>query len=90
MLNPKGANVVIKKTDLGEKSQGGIHLPESSRSDSQEGLVLAIGPAVTDRKMVGQRVVFNKYSGSDVKVDGVLYLLIAERDVIAEISDGGL
>jgi chaperonin GroES len=87
MLVPKGANVVVKKTDLGEKSQGGIVLPESSRADSQEGLVLAIGPDVREREMVGQRIIFNKYSGSDVKVDGELYLLIAERDIIAAVCD---
>lgn len=95
-LKPLADRVVVKKLDAEEKTAGGIVLPDTAKEKPQQGEVLAVGPGKPDEKggkerqpmevKVGDKVLFAKYSGTEVKIEGVEYLILAERDILAIIG----
>ena len=93
-LKPLADRVVVKKLEAEDKTSGGIVLPDTAKEKPQQGEVLAIGPGRQDEKgtrmamevKVGDKVLFAKYSGTEVKIDGVEYLILAERDLLAVIA----
>ena len=95
-LKPLADRVVVKKLEAEEKTAGGIVLPDTAKEKPQQGEVLAVGPGRWDEKggstrlkmevNVGDKVLFAKYSGTEVKIDGVEYLILAERDILAVIG----
>lgn len=93
-LKPLADRVVVKKLDAEEKTAGGIVLPDTAKEKPQQGEILAAGPGRLDDKgtrqplevKVGDKVLFAKYSGTEVKIDGVEYLILAERDILAIIG----
>src|SRR5260370_39609206 len=90
-LKPLGDRVVVEHVEQADKSAGGVFLPDTAKEKPQEGIIRAVGPGRTndDGKLlpisvkVGDRVIYSKYSGSEIKVDGVEYLIVAEKDVLA-------
>jgi chaperonin GroES len=92
-IRPLDDRVVIQPLEAEEKTAGGIVLPDTAKERPQRGRVVATGPgkfledggraAVTVAK--GDEVNFGKYSGSDVKVDGVEYKIMRESDILAKI-----
>ena len=93
-IKPLADRVVIKKLDAEEKTTGGIVLPDTAKEKPQQGEILAVGPGRFDDKCnrqamevkVGDKVLFAKYSGTEVKIDGVEYLILAERDILAVVG----
>ena len=93
-LKPLADRVVVKKLEAEEKTAGGIVLPDTAKEKPQQGEILAAGPGKLDEKgtrqpmevKVGDKVLFAKYSGTEVKIDGVEYLILAERDILAIIG----
>ena len=93
-LKPLADRVVVKKLDAEEKTAGGIVLPDSAKEKPQQGEILAVGPGRTDDKgsrvamevKVGDKVLFAKYTGTEVKIEGIEYLILAERDILAVIG----
>lgn len=93
-LKPLADRVVVKKLDAEEKTAGGIVLPDTAKEKPQQGEILAAGPGKLDDKgtrqplevKVGDKVLFAKYSGTEVKIEGVEYLILAERDILAIIG----
>ncbi|HEY5258542.1 MAG TPA: co-chaperone GroES [Candidatus Baltobacteraceae bacterium] len=93
-LKPLGDRVVVSHVEQDEKSSGGIFLPDTAKEKPQEGVVAAVGTGrVTDdgktlpmSVKAGDRVIYSKYSGSEVKVDGKEYLIVSEKDVLAIIA----
>ena len=93
-LKPLADRVVVKKLEAEEKTAGGIVLPDTAKEKPQQGEVLAVGPGKFDEKgtrqpmevKVGDKVLFAKYSGTEVKIEGVEYLILAERDILAVIG----
>ena len=94
-LKPLGDRVVVEHVEQAEKSVGGVILPDTAKEKPQEGRVLAVGTGRTldngtklsmDVK-VGDRIIYSKYSGSEIKLDGKEYLIISEKDVLAVIDD---
>lgn len=91
MLKPLEDRVVVKVIEEEQKTQGGIVLPDTAKEKPQEGKVVAVGPGrlldngtrVAPAVKVGDRVVFAKYSGTEVKVDGQEYLIMRESDILA-------
>lgn len=90
-MKPLADRVVIKKLEAEDKTSGGIVLPDSAKEKPMQGEILAVGPGKYDEKgnrqpmevKVGDKVLFAKYSGTEVKIDGVEYLILAERDILA-------
>jgi len=91
MIRPLGDRVVVKLLKSEEVTKGGIVLPDTAKEKPQEGEVVAVGPGrVLDNGtrlpmevQVKDRVIFSKYSGSEVKVDGEDYLILRESDILA-------
>jgi chaperonin GroES len=90
-LRPLGDRVVVKPLEAEEKTKGGIILPDTAKDKPQEGEVVAVGPGrvlengnrVALDVKVGDRVVYSKYGGTEVKIDDEEYLVIRESDLLA-------
>jgi chaperonin GroES len=90
-LKPLGERVVLKLVEQEEKTKGGILLPDSAKEKPQKGKVLAVGTGKVLESgekipldvQVGDRVIFARYSGTEVKVEGEEYLIVSERDILA-------
>ena len=93
-LKPLADRVVVRKLEAEEKTAGGIVLPDTAKEKPQQGEILAAGPGKLDEKgtrqplevKVGDKVLFAKYSGTEVKIDGIEYLILAERDILAIVG----
>jgi len=93
-LTPLGDRVVIKALDKEEVSVGGIIIPDTAKERPQEGEVIAVGPGrmTDDGKRLaldisaGDKVIFSKYAGTEVKIDNEDYLIVRESDVLAKIG----
>ncbi len=93
-LKPLGDRVVLKVLEQEEKTESGIVLPDKARERPQEGEVKAVGPGrvLDDGTRVpmevneGDKVVFSKFAGSEVKVDGEEYLIVRQDDILAVYS----
>ena len=95
MLKPLGDRVVIELVESEEKTASGIVLPGSAQEKPQEGKVVAVGTGrvlengerVALEVSVGDRIIFSKYAGTEVKYQGTEYLLLRESDVLAVIGE---
>lgn len=91
MIKPLADRVVVKVISAEEKTQGGIVLPDTAKEKPQEAEVIAVGPGkvldngtrLAPEVKVGDTVIFSKYSGSEVKLDGIEYLILRESDILA-------
>jgi chaperonin GroES len=93
MIKPIGDRVVIKVVEREEKTASGLFLPDTAKEKPQEGEVVAVGTGkiVGDKVLplelqVGNRVIFSKYAGTEIKYDGTEYLILRESDVLAVIE----
>ncbi len=95
-LKPLGDRVIVKPADAEEKTQSGLFIPDTAKEKPQRGEVVAVGDGklkddgtrVAIDVKAGDTVIFSKYGGSEVKIDGVEYkILDAERDIIAVVVD---
>jgi len=93
-FRPLHDRVVVKRLEGEEKTKGGILIPDSAKEKPQEGKIVAVGPGARDEagKLVpldlkaGDRVLFGKWSGSEVKIDGEDLLIMKESDVLGVIG----
>ena len=93
-LKPLGGRVIVEPIEQEEKTAGGIILPETAKEKPQEGKVLAAGPGDRDEDgkriamdvSVGDRVLYAKYSGTEVKMDGKKLLILRESDILAIVE----
>jgi chaperonin GroES len=94
-FRPLHDRVVVKRIDAEEKSAGGIIIPDTAKEKPSQGEVIAVGPGGRDEagKLVplelkaGDRILFGKWSGTEVKIDGVEYLIMKESDVMGILED---
>ncbi len=87
-IEPLGARVLVKPIEGESQSPGGVLLPDTAKEKPQQGMIEAIGDAeemVTDLS-VGDRVLFPKYNGTEIKYEGEKYLLIDEESILARIK----
>ena len=93
-LKPLGDRIVVKVLEREEKTKGGLFLPDTAKEKPTEGEVLAVGTGkILDNGQkqpvavkVGDRIIFSKYAGTEVKVDGEDLVIFSERDVLAIIE----
>lgn len=94
-LHPLHDRVVVRRIDVEEKTKGGIIIPDTAKEKPQEGEVLAVGPGIRNEKgdmselgvKVGDRIIFGKWSGSEVIVDGEEVLVMKEADIIGRLAE---
>jgi chaperonin GroES len=93
-FRPLHDRVVVRRVDSEEKTLGGIIIPDTAKEKPQEGEIIAVGPGGRDEsgKLIpidlkaGDRVLFGKWSGTDVKIDGEELLIMKESDVMGVIE----
>ena len=94
-IRPINDKLVVKRLEAEEKTQGGILLPDSAKEKPAEGIVVAVGAGKTlDSGTVaslqvkeGDQVLFGKYAGTEIKVDGIDHLIIREDDVLGIVEN---
>jgi chaperonin GroES len=95
LLRPLGDRIVIELVASEEKTSSGIVLPDTAKEKPQEGKVVAVGTGrvldsgerVALEVSVGDRIIFSKYSGTEVKYEGTEYLIVRENDILAVIGE---
>ena len=96
-FRPLHDRVVVKRVEAEERTAGGIIIPDTAKEKPQEGEVVAVGPGGRDEagKLVpidlqaGDRVLFGKWSGTEVKIDGTEYLIMKENDIMGVLLESG-
>jgi chaperonin GroES len=91
VIKPLADRVVVKPSAAEEKTKGGIVLPDTAKDKPQEGTAVAVGPGkllengtrVAPEVKVGDTVVYSKYSGTEIKIDGEEHLILRESDILA-------
>jgi chaperonin GroES len=91
-LHPVADRLVVRPTEKEEKTKGGIYLPDTAKEKPQEGEIVAVGPGkMTDdgkripmEVKVGDRVIYSKYGGSEIKIDDVEMIILRESDILAK------
>jgi chaperonin GroES len=94
-FRPLHDRVVVKRIEAEEKTAAGIIIPDTAKEKPQQGEVIAVGPGGRDEtgKLIpidvkaGDRVLFGKWSGTEVKLDGVEYLIMKESDIMGVLSE---
>jgi len=94
MLKPLGDRIVIKVIEDTEQTSGGIFIPDSAKEKPQKGEVVAIGEGKLNDKgerepmdvKVGQIILYAKYAGTDIKMDGIEYKILSIKDALAIIE----
>jgi len=92
-FRPLHDRVIVKRIEAEEKSPGGLIIPDTAKEKPQEGLVIAVGPGEQkDGKLIpvevrtGDHVLFGKYSGTEIKLDGEEHLILRESDILGVIE----
>ena len=93
-FRPLHDRVVVRRLEGEEKSKGGIIIPDTAKEKPQEGEIIAVGPGARDEagKLIpldvkaGDRILFGKWSGNEVKIDGQEFLIMKESDVMGIVE----
>ncbi|MCA6072862.1 MAG: co-chaperone GroES [Endomicrobium sp.] len=94
MIRPLGDKLLVKPTEAKEVKKGGIIIPDTAKEKPQEGEIIAVGTGkkTDDGKVIaldvkaGDKVLFGKYSGTEVKIDDAEYLIMSQDDILGIIS----
>ena len=94
-FRPLHDRVVVRRLESEEKTKGGIIIPDSAKEKPQEGEIVAVGPGGRDESgklipidvKVGDRILFGKWSGTEVKIDGREYLIMKEGDIMGVLVE---
>ncbi|MBB37395.1 MAG: co-chaperone GroES [Actinobacteria bacterium] len=94
-LQPLGDRVVVRPLDEEDmKTPSGIYIPDTAKEKPQEGEVVAVGPGELNEKgerieidvNKGDKVIYSKYGGTEIKVEGTEYLILSSRDILAKVE----
>ncbi len=93
-LKPLNDRVLVKRLETEEKTAGGLYIPDTAKEKPSKGEIIAVGPGKTADNgqrialevKAGDTVLFNKYAGTEVKLDGVEHLVMREDDILAIIN----
>ena len=93
-IQPLADRVVVRPLEDSEEMRGGLYIPDTAKEKPQQGEIIAVGPGKLSEEgarlepdvEVGQKILYGKYSGTDVTVDGNEYLILRESDILAIIN----
>ncbi|WP_165066622.1 MULTISPECIES: co-chaperone GroES [unclassified Desulfovibrio] len=93
-LKPLNDRVLVKRLESEEKTAGGLYIPDTAKEKPSKGEVVAVGPGkiaengsrIEMAVKKGEQVLFNKYAGTEIKLDGVEHLVMREEDILAIID----
>ena len=91
-IKPLGDRVVVIRTNVEEVTKGGLFIPETGKEKPQEGMVIAVGTGKVVNQMFvpldvreGDKILFGKYSGTEVTVEDVVFLILREEEIFAQL-----
>ena len=85
-IRPLGDRVIVEASSAEEKTAGGLIIPDTAKEKPQQGIVVAVGPGTAEEKMtlkVGDTVLYGKYAGTELILEGTEYLIMRESDILA-------
>ena len=93
-IRPLGHRILVKRMEEESTSKGGIIIPDTAKEKPQKGMVVAVGPGLRDDKGVriplevreGDSVLFSKYAGSEITIDGVEHIFMREDDILGILN----
>ena len=85
-IKPLGDRVLVKVKLEDEKTSGGIYIPQTAQEKTQQGTVLAIGDSSDIKVKVNDSIIFDKYAGTTIKIDGEEHLILKNQDILAIIE----
>jgi chaperonin GroES len=85
-IKPLGDRVLVKMVEMETKTAGGIYIPQTAQEKTQEGVVLAVGDDEAVKVKPKDRVIYDKYAGSTIKVEGEEQLILKMSDILAVIQ----
>ena len=92
-VSPLADRVVIKPLEETEQMRGGLYIPDTAKEKPQQGEIVAVGPGRFEKEKrvpmevkIGDKVLYGKYSGTEVTLDGDQYLILRETDILAVVS----
>ncbi len=88
-IKPLADRVLVKNDEAETKTASGLYIPDAAQEKTQTATVVEVGPGTADEKItvkVGDRIMYDKYSGTQVKLDGVDHLILKMNDIIAVIE----
>ncbi len=96
-LKPLSDRVVVRPLEAEEKTKGGLYIPDTAKEKPQQGEIIAVGPGRTsdDGKLIepqvsaGDTILYGKYSGTEVTIDDLEYLIMRESDIFAVVNTDG-
>jgi chaperonin GroES len=94
-IRPLNDRVLVLRLEPEQKTAGGIIIPDTAKEKPQEGKVVAAGPGKTDDKgnriapevKAGDRILFSKYAGTEIKIDGAEHIFMRENDILAKFDE---
>jgi len=94
-FKPLSDRVLVRRIDAEDKTAGGIIIPDTAKEKPQQGEVLAVGPGMRDQKgqvhpldlHVGDRILFGKWSGTEIKIDGQELVVMKETDILGVLAE---
>lgn len=94
-IKPLNDRVLVLRTEEETRTAGGIIIPDSAKEKPQQGKVVAVGPGKADKDgkrtplqvSAGDRILFSKYAGSEIKLDGVEHIIMREDDILGILSE---
>ena len=89
MIKPLADRVLIEPKEAETKTAAGIYIPDTAKEKPQQGSVIACGPGKKDEPMelkVGDKVLYGKYAGTELNVDGKIYIMMRQSDVMAVVD----
>jgi len=85
-VKPIGNRILVEIKNSEEKTSGGIVIPQTAQEKTQEGIVIAVGDSDEITVKEGSRVIYDKYAGTEIKIDGKEHLLIKSDDILAMVE----
>lgn len=93
-LKPLDNRVIVTRVEEEQRTAGGIIIPDTAKQKPQEGKIVAVGPGKRDEKgkriplevKEGDRILFSKYAGTEIKIDGVEHIFMKEDDILAVLD----
>ena len=85
-IKPLGDRILVKSVSAETKTAGGIYIPETAQEKTQEAVVIAVGDSEDIKVKVKDKIIYDKYAGTNIKIDGEDHMIIKMDDVLAVVS----
>jgi chaperonin GroES len=88
-VQPFGDRVLVRPIEPQQQTSSGLYLPDTSRESPGEGVILAIGEGspLQEKLSVGDQILYQKFSGTEIKLDGAVYMLLNEADILGRVVE---